>query len=72
MVAVSALTPLTTPALLIVAAALLHDQVPPATLSDNVVAVPMQIVLVPLIIDAGRFTITLAALDVVPHAFVIL
>jgi len=66
MIAVPGLTPVTTPALLIVATfALLLVQLPPVALSDSVVAAPVQIEVVPDITDAFRLTVSVAV--PVPH-----
>jgi len=72
MVAVPALTPLTTPVLLMVATAvLLLLQLPPETLSDRVVVEPLQIEVVPVIAAAELpVTVSVSVLLVVPHALV--
>jgi len=68
---VPAETPVTTPVPLTIAIAeLLLPQVPPAVLSDRVVDAPAQIVVVPVITDAGLFTVTVVVLLVVPHELV--
>ena len=60
--------PVTTPALLMVAIlVLLLDHVPPAVLSDNVVVEPVQMVVVPLMDDAGLLTVTVVVLLPVPQ-----
>ena len=66
-----ALNPLTVPVLSVAATAvLLLVQLPPATPSDKTVVLPTQIAVVPLIDDAGLFTVTVAESMPVPQAFV--
>ena len=51
-------------------AALLLAQLPLIVLSDKVVVLAAQIVVVPLIDDAGVFTVIMVESFVVPHALV--
>jgi len=71
MVVVPADMPVTNPPVPMVATpVLLLVQLPPETLSDKVVVEPVQIVVVPVIADAGLPTVTVAVSLVVPHALV--
>jgi len=68
MVVVPADMPVTNPPVPMVATpVLLLVQLPPETLSDKVVVEPVQIVVVPVIADAGLLTVTVVVLVMAPH-----
>ena len=63
--------PVTLPVVSTIATAvLLLVQFPPARLSDKVVELPLQIVVMPLIADGGRLTIMVVVALVVPQLLV--